>query len=132
MQSINFQKVEECLNQLAMDDPHSGRRPAGVVAQLYHQTNLITNEQLTQMQFALEQLALDNQIDCEYSREYKETLYFSQKFGSKRDEYVSLLQKACAEAEAVEEAREHLAADWKQTPVNFFERDARWYYAVSD
>ena len=103
-----------------------------VVAQLYHQTNNINNAQVTEIDGALQALAAAEEIDKEYNRQTKQMLYFSQKFGSKKDEYMKLLEDAVIERELIQDQREALTASWNEKQVSFFDKDAQWYYAASD
>lgn len=132
MNSIKLQNLEEVLNSILLNDAYEGRRPAVVVAQLYYQTNNVTNTQVTEISGALEALAIAEELDKEYNHKTKTMLYFSQKFGSKKDEYMQLLEDAVVERELIQDQREALSSAWNEKQVSFFDKDAQWYFASSD
>lgn len=127
MISIDLKQLEDCLNCVAMDDLHEGYRPTHSAAQLYYGRNDITNEELTQIEAALDEIVdnddLDRRIDvsCKY--------YRSQKFGSRRDAYLAALERRAAEAEALATAAERLETLYAEDvkPGTFFDKDYAWF-----
>ena len=132
MKQIDKKKLEEVLNQIPMDDSFNGRRPSVVIAQLYFESNLVSNEQVSEVEVALNDLVADDELDTEYDKQRRQMVFFLQKFGSKAEEYLNLLADAVAEAESIKEARAQLSTDWGKPKASFFDRDAQWYYAVVD
>ena len=132
MKAINNKQLEECLNSIGMVDPFEGRRPTEAEAQLYYETNHVTNEQVSQISAALEELVEAAELDREYDRERRQTLYFSQKFGSKRKEYLELLEVAAQEREMIADHREHLMQTWNAPKESYVLTDAEWYSTISD
>jgi len=128
MELTQLQQLEECLNAIPMDDEFSGKRTARDVASLLFQRNSITNSELNEVEAALDKLVeareLDRIID---GRQY---LYSSMKFGTMREEYLTMLQKAAEELDEIQEYRQQLIQSWNRSPQDYFTADSHWYHEV--
>lgn len=125
MKSIDLTQLEEKLNEIKMDDTFMGYRPAHAVAQMYFGRNDISNEQLNQVEAALDELVRIEELDR--STQNKVKVYRSQKFGSKREEYLSVLAKRAEEAQRLREAAEQFEELIADEGTPFFERDYAWF-----
>lgn len=125
MQNINLKKLEDQLNAITMDDAHNGYRPAHAAAQLYFGRNDISNAELTQVEAALDVLVQEEELD--HASHDGTKIYRSQKFGSKRDEYMSMLEQRALQAEQMREAAARLETLMSREKEPFFDRDYVWY-----
>lgn len=125
MKSIDLRQLEDKLNEIRMDDTYHGYRPAHAVAQLYCGRNDVSVEELNQIEAALDQLVQEKELDQTMDGATK--MYRSQKFGSKRQEYMTLLERRAEEKERVREAALRFEALVAEEAQPFFERDYAWY-----
>lgn len=125
MKAIELTKLEDTLNQVRMDDTFSGYRPAHSVAQLYLGRNDISNEEMIQVEAALDQLVQQRELDR--ATQNGITVYRSQKFGSKREEYLSLLERRAEEKAKFAAAALQFESLVEEEAQPFFERDYAWY-----
>lgn len=127
MTPIDLKQLEDCLNCVAMDDAHEGFRPSHSAAQLYYGRNDITNEELTQIEAALDAIVEADDLDRRIEQSCK--LYRSQKFGSRREQYMAALEHRATEAEELAQAAQRLESLYAGSDKSetFFDKDFAWF-----
>ena len=129
MNSTQLDKLETCLNNIPMDDEFFGKRTARDVASLFYQRNNVTVCEVNSVEAALDQLAMDKQIDRIIDN--GKYLYSSAKFGSMREQYMGMLQRAAEEIDEIQTCRRALISSWNRSPQDFFTVDSHWYHEVN-
>ena len=128
MNQTQLEQLETCLNNVPMDDEFHGKRTARDVASLFYQRNNVTVSEVNAVEAALDELSSEKLIDRVIDQGVY--LYSSAKFGSMREQYVGMLQRAAEELEEIQACRQSLISSWNRQPQDFFTADSHWYYEV--